>query len=53
MSSKIREFKIDVSDEQIEVLNRKLRSSRWPEKETVDDWSQGVPLDYMLSLIHI
>ena len=47
MSSKIREFKINVSDEQIEELNQKLRCSRWPEKETVSDWSQGVPLGYM------
>ncbi len=25
---------------------RRLAATRWPEAETVDDWSQGVPLSY-------
>jgi pimeloyl-ACP methyl ester carboxylesterase len=27
-------------------LRERLASTRWPEPETVDDWSQGVPLAY-------
>ena len=25
----------------------RLRATRWPERETVDDWSQGLPLAYL------
>ena len=28
-------------------LRDRLRRTRWPEAETVDDWSQGVPLEYL------
>ena len=28
----------------------RLRRTRWPEAETVDDWSQGVPLAYLQDL---
>ena len=40
MSSNIKEFKIDITDGQLEELDQKLRLGRWPERETVDDWSQ-------------
>jgi pimeloyl-ACP methyl ester carboxylesterase len=26
---------------------RRLRATRWPDRETVDDWSQGIPLAYL------
>ena len=32
-------------------LKRRLASTRWPERETVVDWSQGVPLQKAQSLI--
>ena len=47
MSEEIKPFKIDVSDADLDDLKRRLRATRWPEKETVDDWSQGVPLAYV------
>ena len=28
-------------------MRERLRRTRWPERETVDDWSQGIPLDYV------
>jgi pimeloyl-ACP methyl ester carboxylesterase len=28
-------------------LRARLLATRWPERETVPDWSQGVPLDYV------
>ena len=44
----IDEFRIDVPDAQLEDLRRRLRSTRWPERET--DPRQGVPLAYMQEL---
>jgi epoxide hydrolase len=41
-------FHIAVSDEQLEDLRRRLRSTRWPERETHPN--QGVPLAYMREL---
>jgi epoxide hydrolase len=42
--TEIRPFTIAVPQDQIDDLYRRLDMTRWPEKETVDDWSQGVPL---------
>jgi pimeloyl-ACP methyl ester carboxylesterase len=39
-----REFTIRLDDAVLEDLRRRLRTTRWPERETVDDWSQGIPL---------
>src|SRR5579863_2847612 len=47
MSEEIRPFKIHVDDAQLEDLKRRLRATRWPDAETVGDWSQGIPLDYV------
>jgi pimeloyl-ACP methyl ester carboxylesterase len=47
----IRPFpKIHMPQEAIEELRRRLAATRWPEKETVSDQSQGVPLATMQSL---
>jgi pimeloyl-ACP methyl ester carboxylesterase len=40
----IRPFHIDVPDEALEDLRRRIAATNWPEKETVADHSQGVPL---------
>ncbi len=40
-------FRIEASDEQLDDLKRRLRATRWPEKEPVSDWSQGIPLAYL------
>src|SRR3546814_14905398 len=34
----------------IDDLRERLSRTRWPEKETVDDWSQGAPLRKMQAL---
>jgi len=44
--SDIREFVIDIDDGQLDDLRSRLENSRFPEAETPDDWSQGVPLSY-------
>ena len=43
-------FRIDIPEEVIFELKQKISSTRWPEKETVDDWSQGVPRVYLAEL---
>src|SRR5919198_442458 len=40
----IRTFSIDIGDEQIDDLLRRIAATRWPSKELVDDRSQGVQL---------
>jgi hypothetical protein len=46
MSHQITPFKIAATDDQLDDLKRRLRATRWPERECVDDWSQGLPLAY-------
>jgi pimeloyl-ACP methyl ester carboxylesterase len=41
----IRSFQFDVSDADLDDLRRRVAATRWPEKETVDDESQGVRLE--------
>jgi pimeloyl-ACP methyl ester carboxylesterase len=40
-------FRIDVPEADLTDLRERLRRTRWPEPETVDDWSQGIPLAYL------
>ncbi len=40
-------FRIDVPETELEQLRQRLALTRWPDRETPDDWSQGVPLDYV------
>ncbi len=40
----IRPFRIEVPQEEIDELRRRVQAARWPEKETVTDASQGVQL---------
>jgi pimeloyl-ACP methyl ester carboxylesterase len=37
-------FSLDIPDEALEDLRRRIAATNWPEKETVADQSQGVPL---------
>lgn len=46
----IRSFAIDVPQAAIDDLKDRLALTRWPEKETVDDWDQGLPLAYAQEL---
>src|SRR3954471_11916210 len=43
-------FTIAVPDADIADLRERLGRTRWPDAETVDDWSQGVPLGYLREL---
>jgi epoxide hydrolase len=50
MPDDIRPFRIDIDESQLIDLRARLRGTRWPDRETVDDWSQGVPLAYLREL---
>jgi pimeloyl-ACP methyl ester carboxylesterase len=50
MSDEIVPFRVEVTDHVIGDLRDRLRRTRWPERETVDDWSQGTPLAYAREL---
>jgi pimeloyl-ACP methyl ester carboxylesterase len=50
MSDEIVPFRIDVTDAELDDLRDRLHRTRWPERETVDDWSQGMPLAYAQEL---
>ena len=43
-------FKISIPQSELDDLRSRLQRTRWPETETVGDWSQGVPLEYAKSL---
>jgi len=40
----IRPFRVNVPEKDLAELRRRIAATRWPEKETVADQSQGVPL---------
>jgi pimeloyl-ACP methyl ester carboxylesterase len=42
---------LHVTDAALDLLRRKLEVTRLPEAETVDDWSQGVPLAELTELL--
>jgi pimeloyl-ACP methyl ester carboxylesterase len=46
----IRPYRIDVPNAVLDDLKERLAHTRWPEAETVDDWSQGIPLAYTRDL---
>jgi hypothetical protein len=43
-------FRIETAEAELADLRARLRNTRWPERETVSDWSQGVPLGYLREL---
>ena len=44
--SDVRPFRFEIPDGTLNDLKRRLAETRWPERETPKDWSQGVPLAY-------
>src|ERR671915_2622446 len=46
----VRDFHIDVPEEDLDDLRRRIEATRWPEKETVEDQSQGPRLATMQAL---
>lgn len=48
----IRPFEVHISDADLDELHRRIVATRLPEKETVSDFSQGVPLATIEALTH-
>jgi pimeloyl-ACP methyl ester carboxylesterase len=47
----VRPFHIDVPEEALVDLRRRIAATRWPERETVDDFAQGVQLAKIQELV--
>ncbi len=43
-SNMIRAFRVDIPEAELIELRRRLAATRWPDRETVDDQSQGIQL---------
>ena len=48
----IRPFNVNVPEEELTDLRRRINATRWPERELVNDISQGVQLATMQKLAH-
>lgn len=49
--SEIRPFTLAVPQQELDDLKTRIDLTRWPEKETVADWSQGTPLAALQDLV--
>jgi pimeloyl-ACP methyl ester carboxylesterase len=47
----IRPFNVSVPEEALVDLRRRIAASRWPERETVHDFSQGVQLEKLKAIV--
>ncbi|MFN2327624.1 MAG: epoxide hydrolase family protein [Chromatocurvus sp.] len=50
MQTSIQPFRIDIPQAQLDDLQRRLSTTRWPDAETCDGWEQGTPLSYAKEL---
>ncbi|GHH51034.1 epoxide hydrolase family protein [Streptomyces candidus] len=50
MPPAITPFRVEIPGADLADLHERLARTRWPERETVDDWSQGLPLGYAKEL---
>jgi epoxide hydrolase len=50
MTDLIEPFRIEVAQAAVDDLRQRLANTRWPDREPVPDWSQGVPLDVLTEL---
>ena len=46
-ATEIRPFRVEVQEEKLTELRRRIAATQWPERETVADQSQGLPLAMM------
>jgi pimeloyl-ACP methyl ester carboxylesterase len=49
-TTEIRPFHVEIPEEKIDELRRRIAAAQWPGKELVDDRSQGVQLDAIQAL---
>ena len=46
----IRPFRVETPESELTEMRRRIKETRWPERETVDDPTQGVQLDFIQAL---
>ena len=46
----VRTFEIGIEQSELDDLRARLALTRFPQKELVDDWDQGIPLSYVKEL---
>lgn len=51
MTATPRPFPIVIAQSQLDDLHTRLAHTRLPERETVDDWDQGIPLAYVRDML--
>lgn len=51
MNDVVTPFRIETPEADLEDLRERLNRTRWPDPETPDDWSQGIPLAYVQELV--
>src|SRR5260370_29475419 len=49
--TEIRPFRVEIPDEALTDLRNRVAATRWPDRETVTDQSQGVPLAKLQELV--
>lgn len=52
MSTAVTPFTINIPEASLTDLQQRLAMTRWPDGQTCNDWSQGIPLDYTRELAH-
>ncbi|WP_246496847.1 epoxide hydrolase N-terminal domain-containing protein [Chitinophaga varians] len=50
-STAIRPYHVAIAEQQVKDLRQRISTTRWPEKETVADQSQGIQLDQLRTLV--
>lgn len=51
MSGEIRPFFLSVDEEELDDLRQRIDRMRWPDREPVPGWEQGVPTDRLRALV--
>ena len=51
MSDAITPFTLAIAQADLDDLKRRIDQTRWPDAETVDDWTQGAPLAKVRALV--
>ena len=47
----VRPFRVEIPQAEVDELRRRIAATRWPDRETVDDGSQGTPLAKLQELV--
>jgi pimeloyl-ACP methyl ester carboxylesterase len=48
----LKEFKLNISNEELEDLYQRLSQTRWPDEIEGANWDYGIPLDYMKEIVN-